>query len=339
MGKYILKRLAYIIIVFFIVSLLMYALYNLIPSDPALVQMEPLRQSLKPDEWQQQYQELREKMGLNDPLIVRYARWMGFAKEKDGTFSGLLQGDFGDSTLYKRPVKDIIGAPMANTILLNLGSTILTLAITIPLGIYCAVHRRKPIDSGIQAVTIVGYSLPTYLVGIVFIYIFAVKLGLFPVGGAKTPGSTYTGFAELADRMYYMALPIIVLVFTGLAGMTRTVRAAMIDTLTQDYIRTARAKGLKEKVVIYSHAWRNALLPVSTSIMGWLLSVFTGGSLVIETTFALNGTGRLYWQALSNTDYELVLAMQMFYTIVSLVGVLLTDLAYGLVDPRVRVNK
>lgn len=110
-------------------------------------------------------------------------------------------------------------------------------------------------------------------------------------------------------------------------------------TLTQDYIRTARAKGLKEKVVIYSHAWRNALLPVSTSIMGWIISVFTGGSLVIETTFALNGTGRLYWQALNNTDYELVLAMQMFYTVVSLVGVLLTDLSYGLVDPRVRVNK
>ena len=139
--------------------------------------------------------------------------------------------------------------------------------------------------------------------------------------------------------MYYMALPILVLVFIGLAGMTRTVRAAMIDTLTQDYIRTARAKGLKEKVVIYSHAWRNALLPVSTSIMGWIISVFTGGSLVIETLFALNGTGRLYWQALNNTDYELVLAMQMFYTVVSLVGVLLTDLSYGLVDPRVRVNK
>ena len=264
---------------------------------------------------------------------------MGLIPDVGGTFNGLLQGQFGDSTVYKRPVIDVIKAPMANTILLNLFSTILTLAITIPLGIYCAVHRRKASDSAIQAVTVVGYSLPSYLVGIVFIYLFAVKLKIFPVGGAKTPGSTYTGFAEFADRMYYMALPILVLVFIGLAGMTRTVRAAMIDTLTQDYIRTARAKGLKEKVVIYSHAWRNALLPVSTSIMGWIISVFTGGSLVIETTFALNGTGRLYWQALNNTDYELVLAMQMFYTVVSLVGVLLTDLSYGLVDPRVRVNK
>ena len=121
--------------------------------------------------------------------------------------------------------------------------------------------------------------------------------------------------------------------------MTRTVRAAMMDTLSQDYIRTARAKGLKEKVVIYSHAWRNALLPVSTSIMGWMIGVFTGGSLVIEQTFALNGTGKLYWSALTTTDYELVLAMQMFYTLVSLIGVLLTDLSYTLVDPRVRIDK
>ena len=227
MGKYILKRLVYIVIVFFIVSLLMYALYNLIPGDPAMVEMEPLRKVLKPAEWQRQYLEKRAELGLDDPLIVRYARWMGLIPDVGGTLNGLLQGQFGDSTVYKRPVIDVIKAPMVNTILLNLFSTILTLAITIPLGIYCAVHRRKASDSAIQAVTVVGYSLPSYLVGIVFIYLFAVKLKIFPVGGAKTPGSTYTGFAEFADRMYYMALPILVLVFIGLAGMTRTVRAAI----------------------------------------------------------------------------------------------------------------
>ena len=339
MRKYLIKRLAYLIVVFFVVSLMMYAIYNLIPSDPALVQMEPLRKTLKPDEWTAQYLALRTKLGLDQPLLIRYARWMGFMRDVDGTFSGLLQGNFGYSVSYKRPVIDIIGTPMLNTIMLNFASTILTLAITIPLGIYCAVHARSAGDSIIQAGTVVGYSLPTYLVGILFIYIFAVLLRWLPTGGAKTPGSTYTGAREFADRLYYMCLPVLVLVFTGLAGMTRTVRAAMMDTLSQDYIRTARAKGLREKVVVYSHAWRNALLPVSTSIMGWMISVFTGGSLVIETTFALNGTGRLYWSALNTTDYELVLAMQMFYTLVSLVGVLLTDLSYTLVDPRVRIDK
>ncbi|MGI6178277.1 MAG: ABC transporter permease [Eubacterium sp.] len=339
MRKYLLKRIIYLVIVFFVVSVLMYAIYNLIPSDPALVQMEPLRKTLTPEEFTRQYNALRDKMGLNDPLLVRYARWMGLAKDVDGTFNGMLQGNFGYSISYKRPVIEIIGAPMVNTIFLNLFSTIITLAITIPLGIYCAVHARKPMDSAIQAFTVVGYSLPTYLVGILFIFLFSVVLGIFPSGGAKTPGSTYTGFRDLLDRFYYMLLPILVLVFVGLAGMTRTVRAAMMDTLTQDYIKTARAKGLKEKVVIYKHAWRNALLPVSTSIMGWIISVFTGGSIVIEQTFSLNGTGRLYWSALNTTDYELVLAMQMFYTLVSLIGVLLTDISYTLVDPRVRIDK
>lgn len=339
MKKYLLKRIIYLVIVFFVVSLMMYAIYNLIPSDPALVQMEPLRKTLPPDEFTRQYQALRDSMGLNDPLIVRYARWMGFARDTDGTFNGMLQGNFGYSINYKRDVIKIVGAPMLNTIILNFVSTIITLAITIPLGIYCAVHARKPSDSAIQAFTVVGYSLPTYLIGILFIFLFAVVLGIFPAGGAKTPGSTFTGIREFSDRMYYMMLPILVLVFTGLAGMTRTVRAAMMDTLSQDYIRTARAKGLREKVVIYKHAWRNALLPVSTSIMVWMISVFTGGSIVIEQTFGLNGTGRLYWTALNTTDYELVLAMQMFYTLVSLVGVLLTDLSYTLVDPRVRIDK
>ena len=339
MKKYLIKRVIYLIIVFFVVSLMMFFVYNLIPSDPALVQLEPLRKVLKPDEWQAQYLQLRAQLGLDDPLIVRYARWMGFTKDVDGTFNGMLQGNFGYSLGYKRDVIDIIGAPMLNTTILNLVSTILTLLITIPLGIYCAVHAHSKSDSVIQAATVVGYSLPTYLVGILFIYLFAVLLPIFPTGGAKTPGSNYVGLHEFADRMYYMALPIIVLVFTGLAGMTRTVRAAMMDTLSQDYIRTARAKGLREKVVIYSHAWRNALLPVSTSIMGWFIAVFTGGSLVIEQTFALNGTGKLYWIGLNTTDYELVLSMQMFYTFVSLVGVLLTDISYTLVDPRVRIDK
>ncbi len=339
MGKYLLKRTFYMILVFFAVSLMMFYVYNLIPSDPAMIQLEPMRKSMKPEEFNRRYAELREELGLNAPLIVRYARWMGLIKDVNGKFDGLLQLNFGYSLQYKRDVVEIIKAPMQNTIILNVVSTIITLAITIPLGIYCAVHARKRIDTTIQTFTVVGYSLPTYLIAILFIYIFAVLLRLLPTGGAKTPGSNYTGLEELLDRLYYMILPLIVMVFTGLAGMTRTVRAAMIDTLSQDYVRTARAKGLKEKVVIYSHAWRNALLPVSTSIMGWIIGVFTGGSIVIERTFSLNGTGTLYWSGLNTTDFELVLAMQMFYCVISLVGTLLTDVVYTIVDPRVRIDK
>ena len=135
-----------------------------------------------------------------------------------------------------------------------------------------------------------------------------------------------------------LTLPVLVLTFASLGGMTRYVRSAMIDALSMDYIRTARAKGLREKVVIYSHAWRNALLPVITVIISWFLSIFSG-SVIVETTFTLNGMGQLYYQALRNSDYELALACQMFYCVVSLVGALIMDLSYGLVDPRVRVDK
>ena len=135
-----------------------------------------------------------------------------------------------------------------------------------------------------------------------------------------------------------MTLPILISAFASLGGMSRYVRASMIDALSMDCIRTARAKGVKERVVIYSHAWRNALLPVITSIIGWFLSVFSG-SIVLEQMFALNGMGKLYINALNTHDNQLCMAIQMFYTIIALVGNLITDLAYGIVDPRVRINK
>lgn len=339
MGKYILKRCAYIVVVFLILSFLMYALYNLIPTDPARQELEPQRKGLKADEYQMLYQQLRKEMGLDDPLVVRYLRWMGLWRDTDGTFNGVLEGNFGYSNLYKRNVVEVIQAPMGNTIFINIFSTIASLSITIPLGIYCAVHKGKRFDSATQVVTMLGYSIPVYIIALVFMYIFCVLWRVFPIMGQKTAGMEYAnGWEEFVDMLYHIALPVIVMTFGSLGGMTRYVRSSMIDALSMDYIRTARAKGLREKVVIYSHAWRNALLPVITSILGWFLGIF-GGSVIIENTFSLNGMGKLYWQGLNNMDFELVLAIQMFYSIVSLVGSLLIDISYGLVDPRVRVDK
>lgn len=339
MKKYIFKRILYMILVFVIISFLMYFLYNLIPSDPARAELEPVKTSLTPEAYEQRYQQLREQMGLDDPLIVRYLRWFGIVPDKQtGEHKGLLQGYMGYSLFFKQDVIDVIPDRMANTIFINIFVTILALGITIPLGIYCAVHKKGIIDNVTQVFTIVGYSIPIYIIALLFIWFFAVTLRWFPVMGAKTPGSNYTGLRAFVDQLYYMALPIIVMTFGSLGGMTRYVRTAMIDALGMDYIRTARAKGLKEKVVIYSHAWRNALLPVITVIIGWFLSIFSG-SVIVENTFGLNGMGNLYITGLTNHDYELVLAVQMFYTVVSLIGALIMDLSYGLVDPRVRVDK
>ena len=338
MGKYVLKRSVYMVIVFLIISLLMYSLYNLIPTDPARAELEAQKSSLKPAEYESLYRKLRADMGLDDPLLARYGRWMGFYPEKNGRYDGLLQGNFGYSNMFKTDVRNVIPSPMGITIFMNIFGTILALGITIPLGIRTAVRKNSPFDKSVQVFSIVGYSIPIFIVSLVFIYFFAVLFRIFPVMGTKTPGSNFTGIHKYIDMLYYLALPLIVSTFASLGGMTRYVRAAMIDSLSMDYVRTARAKGVREKFVIYSHAWRNALLPVVTLIIGWFLSVFAG-SVVIENTFAINGMGKLYIDGLNNNDYELVLAIQMFYTIVSLLGVLVTDLSYGLVDPRVRVNK
>lgn len=338
MTKYILKRLVYLVVVFFTVSLIMYCLYNLIPSDPARNQLEGMKSSLKPEVYQQMYLDLRKQMGLDDPIFVRYARWMGLIPDMSGKFNGLLEGNFGFSQFFKKNVIEVVVEPMKTTIFINIFATILALGITIPLGIYCAVHKGGKIDNFTQVFTIVGYSIPVYIIALVFIFVFAVLLRWFPVSGMGTPGANYTGFRMFLDRLYYFALPLIVMTFGSLGGMTRYVRAAMIDALSMDHIKTARAKGVKEKVVIYSHAWRNALLPVITLIISWFLGIFSG-SVIIENTFNINGMGSLYIKGLNNHDYELALAIQMFYTLVSLVGALIMDLSYGIVDPRVHIDK
>lgn len=339
MGKYIVKRTLYIAVVFLILSFLLFMIYNMLPIDKAAESARAEVQANKRLNYEERYEYWQEKYGTNGTKIERYLRWLGLYPYADGSFNGLLQGNFGESRQYGKPVAEVIVAPMRNTVFINIFATILALGITIPLGIFCAVKRGSKRDVAVQVGTLVGYSIPTFIVAIVFIWLFAVSLGWFPVSGMNTAGSLrWSSWDRFWDRMYHLSLPLIVMTFGSLGGMTRYVRAAMIEALSMDCIRTARAKGLKEKTVIYSHAWRNALLPVVTLIIGWFIGIF-GGSLMIENIFALNGIGRIYNQALTANDNEVVLALQMFYIIVSLFGNLLIDVIYGLVDPRVRVNK
>ncbi|MBP3411912.1 MAG: ABC transporter permease [Oscillospiraceae bacterium] len=339
MGKYVLKRLLYIVVVFLILSFMIYMIYNMLPIDKAAEMAHNEIKANRLLNYDERYQFWQEKLGLNGTKIERYLRWLGVYPYADGSYNGLFQGNLGQSSQYGKPVSEVIIEPMKNTIFINIFSVILALGITIPLGIFCAVKRGSKRDVGVQVGTLVGYSLPTFIVAIVFIWLFAVVLGWFPVSGMQTAGSLeWSSWDRFWDKMYHLSLPLIVMTFTSLGGMTRYVRASMIEALSMDCIRTARAKGLRERVVIYSHAWRNALLPVTILIIGWFLSIFSG-SLMIENIFALNGIGRTYYTALQASDNEIVLALQMFYISISLVGNLLTDLIYGLVDPRIRVNK
>lgn len=339
MGKYIVKRIIYIIVVFFILSFLIFMVYNLLPVDKAAEAARAEITANRNLNYDERYEYWQHRYGTNGTKFERYLRWLGVYPYSDGSYNGLFQGNLGNSTKFGQPVVEVLIEPMKNTVFINIFATILALGITIPLGIFCAVKRGSKRDVAVQVGTIVGYSLPVFIIAIVFIWLFAVTLGWFPVSGMQTAGSlNWSSWDRFWDKMYHLALPLIVMTFASLGGMTRYVRAAMIEALSMDCVRTARAKGVREKVVIYSHAWRNALLPVITLIIGWFLAIFSG-SLMIENIFGLNGIGKIYYDALNGSDNEVILALQMFYIIISLVGNLIIDLVYGLVDPRVRVNK
>lgn len=328
MLKYVFKRILYMIFVFLVMSILLFVLYNGIQGDPARAEIEPMKTKLEPAQYEQLYRETRARMGLDDPLVTRYTRWL----------SNTLRLDFGQSHRYQRPVIDVVIPPLKFTIKINIFAVIIGLAITIPLGIFTAVKKNSLFDKSVQVLTIIGYSIPVFITALLFMYFFAVRWRLLPLNGMETPNFKGTAAELRADQIRHLILPLIVMTVTSLASITRYVRAAMMEALSMDYIKTARAKGLKEKAVIFSHAWRNALLPVITLIIGWIMSIFSG-AFIIESMFNLNGMGKLYIDSLYAKDLNVVLAVQLFYVLIALIGNLLVDLSYGIVDPRVRVNE
>ena len=324
--------------VLLVLSFLVFAVYNMLPIDKAADMAMQEIAANKHLNYAERYLYWQRRYGLDGGLFTRYLRWLGLASFYVGSFNGLLQGNLGNSVTYAKPVIQVVKEPLQNTLFLNLFATVTALAITMPLGIFCAAKKGSKRDLAVQVGTIIGYSMPVFIIAILFIWFFAIKLGVFPVSGMSSVGKDYTGFRAFLDKLYHFALPLIVMTFCSLGGMTRYVRASMIDALSLDCVKTARAKGLRERDVVYSHAWRNALIPIVALVIGWLLSVFSG-SIMIENVFGINGIGKVYFDALTANDNEIVLAMQMFYIFLALVGNLLVDLAYGVVDPRIRVQK
>ena len=336
MPKYIFKRVTYILLVLFLLSFLVFAVYNILPVDKAADMAMQEVAANKNLIYAERYLYWQRRYGLDGNLLTRYFRWMGFVPFYSGEYNGLIQGNLGMSVVYGQSVAAVVKEPLLNTIFLNLFATAAALGITIPLGIFCATKQGSRRDTAVQVGTIVGYSMPVFITAILFIWLFAVKLNIFPVSGMSSVGKDYVGFRAWLDKLYHFALPLIVMTFCSLGGMTRYVRAAMIDALKLDCVRTARAKGVRERLVIKGHAWRNALIPVVALVIGWLLGIFSG-SIMIENIFGINGIGKVYYDALKAGDNEIVLALQMFYILLALVGNLLVDITYGLVDPRIRL--
>lgn len=326
-GRYLVKRFVYIVFVFFIISILMFFIYKSMPGDPVTMMLGESRNSMKPEAYQALYDRTRQELGLDKPLVIQYLIWIG----------NMLTGDFGYSTQYKRQVVDVISTPMLNTLMLNALSMVVTFAIAIPLGIATAVRKNSVFDKFVQVITIVGYSLPSFIIALLFIFAFAVKIPIFPISGVRSAGFSGSGVELVLDTLWHMALPVIVLSISGIGSITRYVRAEMIDVLRMDYIKTARAKGLKEKTVIYMHAFRNALIPIVTIATAWVVTLF-GGSVVIENVFLWPGLGQMLINGLLQRDFSIVLTMQMFYVVLSLTGNVIMDIAYTIVDPRVRLE-
>jgi peptide/nickel transport system permease protein len=315
MLRHFLERLGQSAVVLAVMSFVIFALIGLMPGDPV-----DLMLSADPDLTQADIEKLREIYGLDRTVVERYASWLGAA----------LAGDLGFSRLFAQPVLDVLLPALGHTLALLGISLCLALCIGLPMGIWAAVRPYSVRDYAVNLFAFAGISIPSFWLGLMLIILFAVILGWLPAGGLGTPG-----LDSWSDRLIYLVLPATSLTLASVGGHTRYMRASMLETLRQDYIRTARAKGLSERRVVLGHALRNALIPVTTIIaldFGFLFS----GALITETIFAYPGMGKLTFDAVMGNDFNLALVCLLLATVVTLAGNILADLAYSWLDPRIR---
>ena len=267
--------------------------------------------------------------------------WDKFVSVLGGYFAWLgnmLRGDLGDSFLYQLPVGRVISEHMWVSFLISLVALIFQFAIAIPLGIVSATRQYSIIDYSVTVITMIGISLPSFFFAALLIKVFSSWLGWFPASGLVSAGGSSTGFAYFLDMLHHLALPMLVLVVLSIGGLMRYTRTNMLEVLNSDYIRTARSKGLSEKKVIYVHAFRNTMIPLMTLLAGILPSLF-GGAMITEEVFAIDGIGRLAYKALQQGDVPFIMGYNMFLAVLTVIGTLLSDLMYAVVDPRVKLSK
>lgn len=307
------------------ITLITFVVIHLAPGEPVEMQT-----SLNPKASAQTRERLREFYGLDKPLHIQYINWL----------ERLVKLDFGRSFAPDgRPVIEKVAERIPVTLSINFIALILEFGLAIPIGILAATHRNSLLDKGITLFVFLGFAVPTFWLSLLMMYLFGVKLGWLPISGLHSLGAEQmSGFAWLLDTAKHLILPLGVATFGSLAGLSRYTRSTMLEVLNQDYITTARAKGLAERVVIYRHALRNALLPIIT-ILGFSLPGLIGGSVIFETIFAIPGMGQLFYQGVMSRDYPLVMGILVIGAFLTLVGNLLADLAYAAADPRIRYGR
>jgi peptide/nickel transport system permease protein len=309
-----LSRLVQSIFVLLVMSFVIYVLLGLMPGDPI-----DLMIGADPNVTAADVARLKALQGLDQPILERYAAWLENA----------MSGDFGYSRLFAKPVMEVLGPRLLNSLILMAISLFLALVIAVPAGIQAARRPGTWIDQTINLLCFAGISVPPFWLALLLILLFAVSLGALPASGMGTIGED-----GLFDRARYMVLPILTLSAASVAGYTRHVRAAMIEVLREDYIRTARAKGVSEQRIVWRHALRNALLPVVTIAALDFGSLFSG-ALVTETMFSWLGMGKTIYDAVMGNDYNLALVGLLLATGITLLANILADIAYAWLDPRI----
>lgn len=309
MIQFILRRLVYLAPAWIGISLIAFLLANLAPGDPARL---ALQRQLGRQPTSEETILAREQMGLNDPAPIRYLNWLGDA----------ITGDLGTSYRTGQPVLSSLADRFPTTLQIAGAGLLLAIVIAIPFGVFAAVYSRSPIDHSSRAIALLGASMPSYWVAYLLILFFSVNLGLLPVAGSET--------------WKHAVMPALTLGIGGSASLMRLTRSEMLETLNQDYIRTAQAKGLRARTLLIRHALRNTMIPITT-VLGLRFAGMLGGAVIVETIFAWPGIGKLVVDAIFDRDYPMIQGFVIFMGTVFLLINLIVDLGYGLIDPRIRV--
>ncbi len=321
MVGYILRRLVLILPLVIGITVITFLVMHLAPGKPTDLVTE-----MQAKIGAEAKERLKVLYGLDKPWYLQYTNWL----------FRLVRLDFGKSFKDDRPVIKKISERLPATLLLNISSLLLIFSFALPIGIYSAVKQNSLFDKGMTVFVFLGFSVPTFWLALVLMIFFGIKLGWLPISGLRSLNwEEFSPFGQVWDIVKHLILPVFISAFTGLAGLSRYSRASMLEVIHQDYIRTARAKGLPEKQVIFKHALKNALIPVVT-ILGLSLPDLIGGSFIFETIFAYPGMGRLGYEAIMARDYPVVMGVGTIAALLTLVGNFLADILYAYVDPRIR---
>ena len=319
---YIGRRLLGLVPLLIGITFISFLVIHLAPGSPV-----ELLADMNPDASPELRERLIEHWGLDRPLHVQYWRWL----------TGILQGDLGVSlSTDARPVMDKIAEALPITLFLNALSLCLIMAVSIPIGVYSATHQYSVSDRALTVFVFLGFAMPTFWLALLCMMLFGVELGWLPISGLTSLDYERLGFFERVwDRTRHLIMPVSIAAITSLAGLSRYMRSSMLEAFRQDYVTTARAKGLRESTVVYKHALRNALLPVVT-ILGLSIPGLIGGSVIFETIFAIPGMGRLFFDSVLQRDYTVIMGVLFMGAVLTLIGNLFADLMYAAVDPRLR---